>query len=101
VRTNKSLKHGGGGDSNGPPNMVGYMITTYRADPKKIFVTGSSSGGIMTNVLSAVCPDVTATASAYPRLAAGRLAGSPSYSQVTTKPDCANSEKLPKVKKLG
>ena len=66
--------------------MVEYIITTYRADLKKNFVTGSSSGGIMTNVLSAVCPDVTATASEYSCL---------------SDPDCANSEKLFKVKKLG
>ena len=81
--------------------MVEYMITTYRADPKKIFATGSCSGGIMTNVLSAVCPDVTATVSAYSCLAAGCLAGSSGCSPVTANPDCANSEKLLKVKKLG
>jgi predicted peptidase len=42
------LKHGGGGDSNAIANMVSYTLKKYNADPKKVFVTGSSSGAMMT-----------------------------------------------------
>ena len=54
VASNKSLTHEGGGDSNGLANMLRYTISTYNADTSKIFVTGSSSGGMMTNVMCAV-----------------------------------------------
>ena len=40
-----SLSHDGGGDSNAIANMIKYAITTYKIDPKKVFVTGGSSGG--------------------------------------------------------
>jgi acetylxylan esterase len=42
------LKHNGGGDSNAIANMVSYALKKYNADPKKVFVTGSSSGAMMT-----------------------------------------------------
>ena len=55
--SNKSLTHGGGGDNNRLINMIRYMIPTYKADPKKILVTGSSSGAMMMNVISAAYPN--------------------------------------------
>ena len=97
VGTNKSLTHGGGGDTNGLVNMIQYMITTYKADPKKVVVTGSSSGAMMTNVISAVYPDVIAAGSAYSGVAAGCLAGSPGFSPQTANPDCANGKKIIKT----
>lgn len=48
VSSQKSLKHGGGGDSNAIANMVTYALKKYNADPKRVFVTGSSSGAMMT-----------------------------------------------------
>ncbi|KAH0166281.1 carbohydrate esterase family 1 protein, partial [Aureobasidium melanogenum] len=48
VSSQKSLKHGGGGDSNAIANMVSYTLKKYNADPKRVFVTGSSSGAMMT-----------------------------------------------------
>lgn len=40
-----TLSHDGGGDSQGIASMVGYAISTYNADPTRISVTGTASGG--------------------------------------------------------
>ncbi|KAF7348745.1 Carbohydrate esterase family 1 and carbohydrate-binding module family 1 protein [Mycena venus] len=71
VSSKATLTHNGGGDSLGIRNQVAYAISTYGADPSRIFVTGSSSGAMMTNVLAAVYPDVFAAATVYSGVAAG------------------------------
>lgn len=65
VSSQKSLKHGGGGDSNAIANMVTYTLKKYNADPKRVFVTGSSSGAMMTVSYSSFC--VSKSATKYPR----------------------------------
>ncbi|KAA8618354.1 LpqC Poly 3-hydroxybutyrate depolymerase [Pyrenophora tritici-repentis] len=55
VSSKKSLTHEGGGDSNSIANMVKWTIKNYKADTSKIFVTGSSSGAMMT-VRLPTCP---------------------------------------------
>lgn len=66
--------------------MLKYTLTKYNADTKKVFVTGTSSGAMMTNVMCAVYPDLIA---GYSGVAAGRLAGSPGSSPTTATPTCA------------
>jgi acetylxylan esterase len=46
------LTHNSGGDSLGQANFVRYALTTYGGDATKLFVTGTSSGAMMTNVLA-------------------------------------------------
>lgn len=48
VSSTKSLTHNGGGDSNTIANMVKWTLKEYNANAKKVFVTGSSSGAMMT-----------------------------------------------------
>jgi acetylxylan esterase len=48
VSSKAALTHNGGGDSNSIANMVTYAISKYSADASKVFVTGSSSGAMMT-----------------------------------------------------
>lgn len=48
VSSKATLSHEGGGDSNTIANMVKWTITEYKADTTKVFVTGSSSGAMMT-----------------------------------------------------
>ncbi len=53
-----SLKHDGGGDTQAVAQMVKYAITKYNADPTRVYAMGGSSGGMMTQALMAVYPDV-------------------------------------------
>lgn len=48
VSSKATLSHDGGGDSNTIANMVKWTLTQYKADAAKVFVTGSSSGAMMT-----------------------------------------------------
>lgn len=48
VSSREALTHNGGGDSNSIANMVTYTLEQYNGDPSKVFVTGSSSGAMMT-----------------------------------------------------
>jgi acetylxylan esterase len=54
----RSLAHGGGGDTGAVVQMVKYVIGKYNADPNRVYVSGPSSGGIMTEALLGVYPDV-------------------------------------------
>ncbi|RAL60630.1 hypothetical protein DID88_009948 [Monilinia fructigena] len=65
VSSNASLTHNAGGDSLAIVNMVKYVITTYKADPNRVFSMGTSSGAMMTNVLLGVYPDIFAAGSAW------------------------------------
>lgn len=87
-----SLTHDGHGDSHGLANMVRYAAKKYCADPRKLFVTGTSSGAMMTAVLSATYPDIFAAASGYSGVAAGCLAGSPGSSPFSADWTCANGD---------
>lgn len=48
VSSQSALTHNGGGDSNSIANMVEYTLKKYAGDAEKVFVTGSSSGAMMT-----------------------------------------------------
>ena len=48
VSSRETLTHEGGANSNSIANMVKYVVEEYEADEEKIFVTGSSSGAMMT-----------------------------------------------------
>ncbi|KAH7063183.1 acetyl xylan esterase [Macrophomina phaseolina] len=71
VSSKATLTHNGGGDSNSIANMVTYAISKYGADTSKVFVTGSSSGAMMTNVLAATYPELFKAAIVYSGVPAG------------------------------
>ncbi|KAJ7615561.1 acetyl xylan esterase [Roridomyces roridus] len=71
VSSKATLTHNGGGDSNAIANMATYAINTWNADASRIFVTGTSSGAMMTNLLAATYPEIWAAASVYSGVAAG------------------------------
>ena len=54
----RSLNHGGGGDTGAIVQMIKYVISKYNGDPARVYVAGDSSGGIMTEALLGVYPDV-------------------------------------------
>ena len=65
-----TLTRNGGGDSTSIINMLYYLLGNYGVDSTKIFVTGSSSGGIMAQTLSATYPDIFSAATVYSGVAA-------------------------------
>lgn len=71
VSSQEALTHGGGADTSSIAEMVSHTVSTYGADASRVFVTGSSSGAMMTNVLAAAYPDVFKAATVYSGVPAG------------------------------
>ena len=75
VSSNASLTHNGGGDALGIISMVKWTLEKYHGDQDRVFVTGTSSGAMMTNVLVGSYPDVFAAGSAWAGVPFGCFAG--------------------------
>ncbi|WP_333767285.1 extracellular catalytic domain type 1 short-chain-length polyhydroxyalkanoate depolymerase [Streptomyces sp. IBSBF 2435] len=58
VSSNQALTRGGGSDPVGLMSMITYTEQHYGGNPNAVYVTGESSGGMMTNVMLADYPDV-------------------------------------------
>ncbi|KAM0721505.1 hypothetical protein Q7P37_002429 [Cladosporium fusiforme] len=71
VSSKSALTNNGGGDSNSIANMVSYTLQKYNGDKSKVFVTGSSSGAMMTNVMAATYPSLFRAATVYSGVPAG------------------------------
>lgn len=71
VSSTATLTHDGGANSNSIANMVGWTLSQYKADASRVFVTGTSSGAMMTNVLAATYPNLFKAASTYAGVPAG------------------------------
>ncbi|KAH6847828.1 Alpha/Beta hydrolase protein [Chaetomium sp. MPI-CAGE-AT-0009] len=65
VSSAETLSHDTGGDSLGIVSMVRWVLAEFDADPNRVFVTGVSSGGMMTQVLLGAYPDVFAAGAAF------------------------------------
>ncbi|MEU3414696.1 MULTISPECIES: extracellular catalytic domain type 1 short-chain-length polyhydroxyalkanoate depolymerase [unclassified Streptomyces] len=65
VSSPQALKRGGGSDPVGIMSMVTYAEQHYGADPDRVYVTGASSGAMMTNVLLGDYPDVFKAGAAF------------------------------------
>ncbi|KAH8731719.1 Alpha/Beta hydrolase protein [Phaeosphaeriaceae sp. PMI808] len=65
VSSKESLTHDGGGDALGIASMVRWTLQKYNGDRSRVFVTGTSSGAMMTNVLLGSYPDLFAAGSAW------------------------------------
>ena len=60
-----ALTHNGTSDPVGIVSMVKYVQSKYHTDTSRTFVTGASSGAMMTNVMLADYPDVFAGGAAF------------------------------------
>lgn len=60
-----SKLRGAGSDAESIVSMVRYAQEHYNGDASRVFATGSSSGGMMTNALLALYPDVFAAGAAF------------------------------------
>jgi acetylxylan esterase len=71
VVSNRTRTRGGGGDSHAIRQMVTYAIDTHRANADRVYATGDSSGGMMTELLLALYPDVFKAGAAFAGMPAG------------------------------
>jgi poly(hydroxyalkanoate) depolymerase family esterase len=71
VGSAQSLKHDGGGDTQGVALMVKYALTKYNGDPGRVYIFGGSSGGMLTQAMLAVYPDVFRAGTARAGVPAG------------------------------
>ena len=65
VSSTATLTHDGGGHTQGIAQMVKYAINTYQANSNRVYVTGTSCGGEMTEALLAVYPDIFKAGAAF------------------------------------
>ena len=84
VASANALTHNGGGDPFGIVSMVRYVIKNFNADSTRVYVTGVSSGAMMTNVLLGAYPDIFSAGSAFAGVPFGCFAGPNSWND-----DCA------------
>lgn len=71
VESNKAWTRSGGGDSDAIKQMVTYAIGKYGANANRVYSTGDSSGGMMTELLLALYPDIFKAGSAFAGMPAG------------------------------
>jgi acetylxylan esterase len=65
VSSPQALRHDGGSDPVGIVSMVRWVEQNMSGDPSRVYVTGASSGGMMTNVLLGDYPDVFKAGAAF------------------------------------
>ncbi|HEV2778429.1 MAG TPA: PHB depolymerase family esterase [Actinophytocola sp.] len=87
VYTAQALRRNGGSDPVGIKSMIDWTVANRNGDPNRVYVTGASSGAMMTNVLLGDYPDVFKAGAAF--------MGVPATCFATTPPnewnsDCAN-----------
>ena len=79
VHSQATLTHNGGSDSRGIVSMVKYVEQNHNGDPNRVYVTGHSSGGMMTNVLLGAYPDVFKAGAASAGVPFGCFAGTDTW----------------------
>ncbi|KAL2074984.1 hypothetical protein VTL71DRAFT_8764 [Oculimacula yallundae] len=89
VQSPGSLTHGQGGDALGIISMVNYTLNKYSGDATKVYVMGSSSGAMMTNVMAGSYPDVFEAGAAYSGVAHACFAGAPGATPSSSNQTCA------------
>jgi endo-1,4-beta-xylanase len=90
VYSPQALTRGGGSDPVGIMSMVTYAEQHYNVDTSRVFVSGVSSGAMMTNVMAAEYPDVFKAGSAFMGVPATCFATGSSTN--TWNSQCANGQ---------
>ena len=65
VSSSQALTRNGGSDPVGIMSMITYAEQHYGGNPNRVYVTGASSGAMMTNVMLGDYPDVFKAGAAY------------------------------------
>lgn len=76
---------GGGSDPVSLVSMISYVEQTYHGDAGRVYVTGSSSGGMMTDEMLTLYPDVFKAGAAYMGVPFGCFADASDYPPGTSK----------------
>ncbi len=71
VGSDQALTRDGGGDTEAILQMVQYTVAQYGANADRVYATGDSSGGMMTQALLALYPDVFKAGAAMAGVPAG------------------------------
>ena len=98
VSSPQALRRNGGSDPVGIMSMVTYVIQSYGANANRVYVTGASSGAMMTNVLLGDYPDVFKAGAAFmgvPHSCFGTTDGSMWNTQ------CANGQRIMTAQQWG
>ncbi|HEY5957595.1 MAG TPA: PHB depolymerase family esterase, partial [Polyangiaceae bacterium] len=82
--SDRSLNHSGKGDAPAIVQMVKYALSKYNGDASRVYSVGGSSGGIMTEALLGVFPDVFMAGVSIMGVPCGCWAAD--YNDVTGKP---------------
>ncbi len=92
LSSNQTLTHNAGGDSLGIVSMVKWALSKYDGDASRVFVTGVSSGAMMTSTLIGAYPDIFAAGSAWSGVPFGCYAAPGNNTSVYGywNSDCAN-----------
>jgi poly(hydroxyalkanoate) depolymerase family esterase len=98
VSSPAALSHTGNSDPAGIVSMVRWVVANRNGDASRVYATGASSGGMMTNVLLATYPDVFKAGAAFmgvPHACFATTDGSSWNSQ------CANGQRIMTAQQWG
>src|SRR6266545_4757384 len=98
VYTAQALRRNGGSDPVGIKSMVDWAVANRSGDPNRVFVTGASSGAMMTNVLLGDYPDVFKAGAAFMGVPATCFATVPPNEWNS---DCANGNIVKSAQQWG
>ena len=98
VSTPGSLTHNSTSDPAGIVSMVRFVLQNFNGDASRVFVTGASSGGMMTNVLLGDFPDVFKAGAAFMGVPFGCFATTDGSLWNTT---CANGQSIKTAQQWG
>jgi poly(hydroxyalkanoate) depolymerase family esterase len=88
-------RRGGGSDPVSIVSMVTYVEQHYGADPNRVYATGSSSGGMMTNEMLALYPDVFKAGAAFMGVPFNCFANAADYPPGASKCTGGNMDRTP------
>lgn len=86
----ESHTRGGGSDPVSLMSMITYVEKQYKGDPNRVYVTGSSAGGMETNIMIGNYPDVFKAGAAFMGVPFGCFADESDYIPVANASNCAS-----------
>jgi poly(hydroxyalkanoate) depolymerase family esterase len=71
IVSSKTRTRDGGGDTHAIKQMVKYAIEKYKGNPDRVYSTGDSSGGMTTELMLALYPDIFKAGASFAGMPAG------------------------------